>query len=373
MRTVLIALLIAACGGPAKPTAPPPQLPEDKKPEPVAEAPKPAPPPKDPDPIDVPLPYGVATYKLTTAGKGAKSAIKIVGTAGTKQQVAFNVDYGGTQTGSPQEGSASDVAPTLVINTDVEVGETTDKGSKFTLSFTGIDARDRAGSRTPTAAFKEQLLDLKGVSLAAMVAPNGQITDAQLHVPRPDQQTLAGLEIVKASLFAMWPILPTEPVGVGAKWTVTTPSTVVGTVAVDVVTSYEVVAHKGTAWTLKSTTKINGKDQKIGENQFDKISGSGSQDVTLDAAFIPHGVARLTNDFTVSKAGTSFTFHLEQQLATSDVGEATTAPPLPAGVAPPAPAGTSQQKSNVPVNQPAPATNQVPAGGSTPTPSAPKK
>lgn len=370
MRTILIALLVAACGGPSKPTTPPPQLPEDKKPEPVAEAPKPAPPPKDPDPIDVPLQFGVATYKLTNPGKGQKSVIKIAGTTGTKQQLAFNIDFAGKQTASAAlGGDVADVAPTLVLNSDVEVGDVTADASKFKVTFSGVDARDREGAKKKAAEFKDALQGLQGVTLAATVASNGQISDATLHVQKPVDTTLAALELVKVSLFPMWPIVPKEAVGVGAKWTVTAPGAVVGTIAADVVTDYEVVSHKGTAWVLKAKTKVDGKDQSIGPNQFKKIGGTGDADITLDTGFIPKATTKVANDFTAAAGDQTITFHLEQQLAVSDVGVVTPQPPLPAGITAPA----ANAPSNVPVNTPPPSKNQTPAGGATPTPSAPSK
>ncbi|HET9993517.1 MAG TPA: hypothetical protein VFQ65_33500 [Kofleriaceae bacterium] len=354
MRRTLIALLIAACGGPAKPTTPPPTLPEDKKPEPapVAEAPKPAPPPKDPDPIDVPIATGKATYKLASAGKGQKAVIKIGGTQGAKQQLELAVDFAGKQV-APVDlgGTQEDVAPTLVLASALEVGDVDKDGAKFKVTFTGVDARDRKGAKATKEQFKKSLDVLAGVQLSGQVAPSGQLSNLSLHVQKPNDQTMAALELVRISLMPMWPIVPSEAIGVGAKWTVTTTTSIADRIEATQTTDYEVVSHKGTAWVLKGKTKLDGKDQQIKDTKFEKIAGTGGVDVTLtDGAFVPQSAATVTNDFTASVTAdskpASVQFHLEQGLAVTPVGEGaatpaltpTTPPAKPPSVTPPAPA-----------------------------------
>lgn len=353
MRRTLIALLIAgfgaACGGPAKPTTPPPTLPEDKKPEPapVAEAPKPTPPPKDPDPIDVPITTGKATYKLASAGKGQKAVIKIGGTQGAKQQLELAVDFAGKQI-APQDlgGTQEDVAPTLVLASDLEVGDVDKDGAKFKVTFTGVDARDRAGSKATKEQFKKSLDVLAGVQLSGQVAPSGQLSNLSLHVQKPNDQTMAALELVRISLMPMWPIVPTEAIGVGAKWTVTTTTSIADRIEATQTTDYEVVSHKGNAWVLKGKTKLDGKDQQIKDTKFEKIAGTGGVDMTLtDGAFVPQSAAKVSNDFTASVMAdskpASVQFHLEQGFAVAPPG---TAPVTPA--APAAPATNDASKSD---------------------------
>jgi hypothetical protein len=342
MRRTLIALLIAACsaacGGPAKPTTPPPTLPEDKKPEPapVAEAPKPTPPPKDPDPIDVPITMGKSTYKLASAGKGQKAVIKIGGTQGAKQQLELAVDFAGKQV-APADlgGTQEDVAPTLVLASDLEVGDVDKDGAKFKVTFTGVDARDRAGAKQTKEKFKQQLDGLAGVQLSGQVAPSGQMSNVSLHVQKPNDPTMAALELVRISLMPMWPIVPTEAIGVGAKWTVTTTTSIADRIEATQTIDYEVVSHKGNAWVLKGKTKLGGKDQTIKDTKFEKIAGTGGVDMTLsDGAFVPQSASKVVNDFTASvMAGTtpaSVQFHLEQGFAVAPPGTTPETPAAPA-------------------------------------------
>jgi len=338
MRRTLIALLIAACGGPSKPTTPPPTLPEDKKPEPapVAEAPKPAPPPKDPDPIDVPITTGKATYKLASAGKGQKAVIKIGATEGAKQDLQLAIDFAGKQVAPPElGGEQSDVAPTLVLASALEVGAVDKDGAKFKVTFTGVDARDRAGSKATKEQFKKSLDVLAGVQLSGQVGTTGQLSNLSLHVQKPNDQTMAALELVRISLMPMWPIVPTEAVGVGAKWTVTTPTSIADRIEATQTTSYEVVSHKGNAWVLKGTTKLDGKDQQIKDTKFEKIGGTGAVDITLtDGAFVPQSASKVANDFTASVTAdskpASVKFHLEQGFAVAPPGTPAATPEAPA-------------------------------------------
>jgi hypothetical protein len=352
MRRTLIALsVMSACGGPAKPTTPPPTLPDDKKPEvatPAPEAPKPAPPAKDPDPIDVPLSFGKATYKLASAGKGQKAVIKFGATQGAKQQLELALDFAGKQV-APAElgGTQEDVAPTLVLASDVEVASAAADQTKWKVTFTGIDARERPGSKSTVDKFKSELGVLAGVQLSGAVTASGQISDVSLHVDKPTKDKMAALELIRISMMPMWPVVPTEAIGVGAKWTVTTAYTIADRIEATQTTDFELVSHKGAVWVLKGKTKLDGKDQTIKDTKFGKIAGSGGVDVTLtDGAFVPQSSTKLTNDFTASLADqgldpknatdpkdktkkpdtTSVQFHLEQGLAVKPSGTDTPAP-----------------------------------------------
>ena len=320
----------------------------------MVEAPKPAPPPKDPDPIDVPLAFGKASYKLASAGKGQKAVIKIGTTAGTKQQLELALDFAGKQV-APAElgGTQEDVAPTLVLASDLEVGAVDTDGAKWKVTFTGIDARDRAGSKATKDQFKAELGVLAGVQLSGAVSPSGQVSNVSLHVQKPTDKTMAALELVRISMMPMWPVVPTEAIGVGAKWTVTTSYTIADRIEATQTTDYELVSHKGPTWVLKGKTKLAGKEQTIKETKFGKIAGDGGVDVTLtDGAFVPQSATKLTNDFTASvgdstdpkkatdpkdktkKDDTSVQFHLEQGLAVTPAGAAPVATPTPAGAVP---------------------------------------
>jgi hypothetical protein len=334
-RTLTLFVLVAGCGHPAKSTTPPPPLTDPAPVDPVASpageptpAPKPAPPPKDPDPVDVPLATAAATYKLVTPGKGAKTVLKVGSATGTKQTIALAVDFAGKQI-APAEagGTQEDVAPTLVLACDLEVGEASADGTKFQLAITGVDARDRPGAKATSDQFKTELGVLAGTKMSGTVSPSGQVSNLSLHVDKPTEKTMAALELIRISMMPMWPVLPTEAIGVGAKWQTTADYTIADRIKTKQTTTFEVAAHKGTAWTIKATTKIKGDDQKIGETNFEKIGGTGSFEGTLtDGVFVPVTTTKLVTDFTASLATpptttdphpkpTAVQFHLDQALA----------------------------------------------------------
>ncbi|MEO8548633.1 MAG: hypothetical protein ABI678_01620 [Kofleriaceae bacterium] len=370
MRRTLIALLVtsAACGHPAKSTTPPAPLPEDKKAEPVAEAPKPVPVPQDPNPIDVPLAMGKATYKLASAGKGTKTVLKISGEQGAPQQLELALDLAGKQIAPPElGGTQEDVAPTLVLASALEVGDSDKDGAKFKVTFNGVDARDRQGAKATKDQFKTELGVLAGVQLSGAVSPTGQLSNMSLHVDKPNDKTMAALELIRISMMPMWPILPTEAIGVGAKWTVSTTYTIADRIEATQTTDYEVLSHKGAEWKLKGTTKLAGKEQMIKETKFEKIGGAGGVEVTLtDGSFLPVSATKLANDFTatVSVPGgdpakpSSVQFHLEQGLAVTPAGATPVTPPAtpvtPAAKTPAAPA--AKAPAATPPAKPAPAT-----------------
>jgi hypothetical protein len=328
MRKLLMLSLgcaIGACGHPAKPTTPPPPL-VDPKPETADTAkppdPKPEvkPPPKDPDPIDVPLAAAKTSYKLVNAGKGPKAVVKISGEKGLKQTLELALDFAGKQV-APAElgGTKEDVAPTLVLASDLEVTDADASGAKFKVAFTGVDARDRPGAKDKDT-FKTELGVLSGTVLSGVVSPSGQLANLSLHVDKPSDKAMAALQLIRISMMPMWPVLPTEAIGVGARWTVTATYTIADSIEATQTTEMEVVSHKGKDWVVKGKTTVKGADQKVKDVQFEKIGGGGSFEATLtDGVFVPVSNTKLASDFTASLEGpdkkpAAVQFHLDQAI-----------------------------------------------------------
>lgn len=289
----------------------------ESKPEAAPEA-KPA----EPEPIDIPLATGKTTYKLVSAGKGAKTVAKIDAKAGAKQSLELAIDFSGRQV-APETlgGTQEDVAPTLVLASELEAGETDKDGVKFKLTFNGVDAKDRAGAKATKEQFKSELGILAGTVLAGSVSANGQLANLSLHVDKPTDKTLAALELIRISMMPMWPVLPTEAIGTGAKWRVTSTYTIADRLEATRTTDYEVVSRKGATWVLKASTKVSGETQTIKDTKFENIGGSGSFQGTLsEGVFVPTSTTKLTTDFTAHVTGpdakvAAVKFHLDQALA----------------------------------------------------------
>ena len=317
MRHVLLALLVAAgCGGGShKSTTPPPPLP-DTKPEAAAPAPKPdadkpaetakAPEPP-PGPVEVPLKAQQPTVKLVNAGKGKKAALKLTPKAGDKVPVEIALDFTG-KTGMPPElgGPQEQIAPQVIASGTLESQDVgADGATKFQVAIAKVDAKDVKGSKPSAEEFKSALVSLNGATILGSVNPNGSTTDLTVHIDKPDAHTKDALEVVHLALLPIWPVLPTEPIGTGAKWTTTSNYKFADQLDVTQTTDYELVSHKGADWVIKGTTKLSGKDQDMGANgqsaKVSGIAGSGTIDATIsDGKLAAANKSTLSTSFTAT-------------------------------------------------------------------------
>ncbi len=312
MRRSLLAFLIAAaaCGGSPKSTTPPPTLPDDKPAptktaEPVPEGPKEPAVPQGP--IDIPIPDHPVEVKLVNAGKGKKAKLVLSAKAGAKQTSELALDVAGGQDGPPETGGkVEQVSPTAVLTADVETQEVSASGElKFMMTFSTVGVRDRAGQQVSSADFKTQMDSLQGAILSGTVAPNGQLKEAKLRIEKPTKLTIGGLQFLALSMLPMWPVLPTEAVGTGAKWTVTSAEKVMDKVDITKTVTYELVGKKRAVWTIKGTTVITGKDQTLdtenGPTTIGNIAGDGNHEVSLsDGVLMPAFKQNMATKFTIS-------------------------------------------------------------------------
>ena len=316
MRRTLLVIMVAAassCGGSQKPTTPPPPLAETKPeppPEPKPEPkPEPAPAPKPVGPLDVTVSPPKTTVKLVNAGKGKKVALKLTPKQGVKQQVELALDFTEKQTAPEELGGKSEHGlPTVVLTGESEVKAVDDKGkAEYTLTVSDTDVRGTPNANAEQEAMKpkikEALQSLKGMTIGGTVDANGQQSDVKLHVDKGDDAAQGALELVRVAL-PWWPMLPAEPIGVGAKWQVTTTTKLIDKVDVTQTTDYELVAHKGNTWQIKGTTKVTGTDQDLEGAKVTKIGGNGTVEVAMvDGALYPTLKGSLDTGFTASVTG----------------------------------------------------------------------
>ncbi|HEY5950502.1 MAG TPA: DUF6263 family protein [Kofleriaceae bacterium] len=342
MRRSLFVLLFAAaaCGGKQKSTTPPPPLPEPTAQTKPVEPPKQEPkkeeaPPVPKGPVELTLEAPKVTVKLVSAGKGKKAALKHSSKAGDKQAVELTMDFTGKQTLPPEMGGAQEqISPTVVLLADVESKEVAaDGATKFNMTINGVDARDVPGAQKTSADYKPALASLNGATIAGSVNSNGSFTDLTLHIEKPDQHTIDAVGLFKLSLLPMWPVLPTEAIGAGAKWTVTTTTKVADRLEVTQTTDYQLVSKKGKAAVIKGTTKITGAEQKIEDAQFGAIGGSGTTEATInEGTLLPAAKQSMKTDFTATaepqpNQKVAIVFHLEQANAVQPKGEGAAATP----------------------------------------------
>jgi hypothetical protein len=281
---------IAACGAKAKPAvAPLPDKPvaEPAKPvedKPVAAKPpedKPAPPPA-PAPVDLTIAAMKSEVKLVSGGKGKKAPLRLAPKAGGHFPVEIAIDFA---VAAPDK----QVIPTVVLSGDAEV-KTVDKDGRITYALTikGVDAKDVAGQVLPTDQLKAILGGAVGMAVTGTVSAAGIADAITLHLDAAPPQTSALLEQIVKPSFPTWAALPTEPVAPGAKWTVTTPISMLGEFDLTQVTEFELVARKGNVATIKGTTKVSGKDAVVKDAKISGITGTGTVELELkDGALYP--------------------------------------------------------------------------------------
>jgi hypothetical protein len=215
-----------------------------------------------------------------------------------------------------------------VLNVNAETKAIKDGAAQYVLTIASTDARDTPGAVAQIDQLRGALSLLNGLQIGGTLSGTGTASDVSLHMDAAQPHTKEILDLVRLTLPHV-PVLPTEPVGVGAKWQATTQSKVSERLQVTQVTDYELVSHKGTQWTIKGTTKVSGADQEIETSKISKIGGSGSVDATIDsAALYPAFKTTTETSFTASDKDKSVTFTLK-------VGGTVTAKDGPIPVAPP--------------------------------------
>ncbi len=311
---IAVSAALVACGGKSRPAQLAP-LPDDAKPaaepkdasaEPkVSEAPAPPAPPAPPaGPIEIKIPAQQTTVKLVSKGKGKLAPLRYAGKAGGKQQVELALDFASTETLGSDKNEV--VIPTIVLVGEAET-KAVDKDGRadYAITVSSMDARAVAGAQVPPDELKQRLTSLSGLVIGGSVAANGTAGDVTMRVEKPDVHTEGALEMVRLTLPVL-PLLPAEPVGVGAKWQTTTTTKLAEKITVTQTTDYELVAAKGNSWSIKGTTAVSGTDQDLHGGKISNIGGKGTSELTLaSGAVYPTYKTSLETQFTASQQSMS--------------------------------------------------------------------
>ncbi len=277
-------------------------------------------------PVELTLPALPPTVKLVSSGKGKKAKLVYVPTAGAKQQIKILSTVASSQALGDQTDTVN--IPTLVVVADVK---TKTVGADGTAEFAGVvtsaDALDVPNSTVPVADFKRDLITtVPGMTITGSVAANGAAGELKLRIEKPDKSSVGAMQLVKLAL-PTWPVLPSEAVGVGAKWTVTVKTLLQDKVEVSLVTTYELVSRGTGTWVVKGATKVSGAEQTLeGAATVGKIGGSGTSEATVTAGTVfPVMTAATEIGFTATSGGDA----LVVKLLTKGVVEAGATPAVP--------------------------------------------
>jgi hypothetical protein len=316
-RTLLVVVVVvaaAACGGKQKVTKTSPDVPLDKTtadkdadkdgdkdgdeggveggvqggvPDKAATPATPA------GPIDIAVEAPKMTVKLVSPGKGKRTALKVTPKAGAKQQVEIVFDISEHQSAPPELGGDSDSPfPTIVLIGDSEVKAVDPAGkTNYVTTITSTDVRDGASKLKPDELeqLKGAIASVQGLTITSSVNANGTPELLKLHVDKPRPEAQKVLEQLLQMGLPTWPLLPAEPIAVGAKWQVTRAIKLLGKVDATYTTDYELSARAGTTATIKGKTTVSGSDQEIGKGaKLQKLGGSGDIEIALaDGALYP--------------------------------------------------------------------------------------
>ena len=318
----LMIAVIAACGGTAKPsqTAPVSEVQASAAvTDPHAGAPatpgtgapggsgkeavEPTAPPQGP--LEARIPAAQSTLTVQSEGKGKKEALRYTTRPGARQTIELALDFSGKQDTDVQ------VVPTIVLVGQAETRSVNKEGTtEYLVTVTGTDARPVTGSQIPLDNFKAVVALLNGLTIGGTLGASGAVGDITLRLEHPPEFASDALDLIEHTLPVL-PTLPTQPLGVGAKWQATT-TTRIGEFDIQQVTDYELVARKGASWTVKGTTTVSGKDQDVDGAKISGIAGRGASETTVVAgALYPTHKASTEVEFAASDKDRSTHFSMK--------------------------------------------------------------
>jgi hypothetical protein len=246
-------------------------------------------------PVEMKIPPAQTTVKLVSDGQGKKQVLRYSARPGARQTVELAMDFTGRQ--DAEEATA----PTIVLVCDARTG-TVDKdgAADYTLTVTGADARPVAGSDRTPQELKPAIAGLTGLTIGGKRGANGSTGEVTLRLEHPPASGDDALGLIRETLPVL-PVLPTQPIGLGAKWQSTTAARLADKLDITQVTEYEITAHDGASWTIKGMTKVSGKDQKIENATISAISGTGTSETMIaDGALYPAHKEQLETRFTAT-------------------------------------------------------------------------
>lgn len=194
--------------------------------------------------------------------------------------------------------SSSLPVPVPTISLDVDVLPLSTSPSSIDYSFTLTDARATDAPSSSLSAARASLSSARGTSGLARITPQGATVATQLSLPdsAPPQlaQLLGGLH---DSFDAMSIPLPTEPVGVGARWQL------VATIAPNglpttTTTTYELTQLTGTVAHIATTVSQSAADPSLTLT----TTGTGTLELDLSEVVPSRSTSTTTTQSTVRPA-----------------------------------------------------------------------
>lgn len=210
-----------------------------------------APPPPESQPFHTDLDIDPVTVTLNAPGKGKRAPLVLDAAPASTQPVAFQVSAHAISDDGDGKPPAEADQPTLDLRGTAEVAAVEADG-RYHYAFTVAQATATGAGVTP--ALTSGVGSMVGAVFAGTVSPDGRQLASAVDVPHP----IATTPLVVAQLaqsMSMFVALPVEPIAVGATWTATYPSHILGQ-AVQVTVRSRLASRKGAVAVVTSDTAI---------------------------------------------------------------------------------------------------------------------
>ncbi len=196
-------------------------------------------------------------------GQAPQRELRLHLVEGAVSTVALTVDLDVSQRAGSANQSLN--SPPVTERVRFTVGAVDPTGAGVTFVFTDVTV-DRTGSGLTDAEYLTLTADLQalvGLGGTAHLSDRGALTEVHYREPAGlDPSVTATLKQFEGQLGALTPTLPTEPVGVGARWRAETKITASG-LTVSQVTTYELTSFTADAGTYTTTVEQTAAPQAV--------------------------------------------------------------------------------------------------------------
>lgn len=230
-----------------------------------------------------PAPVAKPEVQLVSPGAAPRRVLAYVLPKGTQTHLELAIDM------TLDAGGRGGTLPTVVMQLDVAVDDVlADHRMKLRTTIADASVRDPSDSQV-AAAIATPLEQIKGLAVTTTLAPDGKVSDAKLD-PGGKQLTPAAqqqYDALAGNLEDLALRLPTEPVGMGAKWR-SSRQVHRGGLATTATATVEVTKLEGTHVGYAVAIDSSGPDQTINQAgasvDVKHIHGTGQGTGILDLA-----------------------------------------------------------------------------------------
>ena len=207
---------------------------------------------------------------LLDPGAEPRTELRMALAEGTETTVAVTTDLAITQTGTGGRRQRLDSPPVTQWITYV-VTDVGPDGAAVDMEVVAAFADDEGTGLDPDAVadLDEALAEVVGLTGTATVTDRGRMDDVALRAPDDLTSAVAEqIDAIEAQVAAMGPPLPTEAVGVGARWEATASTSRQGA-TITTTTTYTVTAIADGAVSYEATIEVAADPQDLAVDGLD--------------------------------------------------------------------------------------------------------